>query len=501
MYTSTQKTSIHVKPCNIGQCEEHNNRSEAYLARINEKNIYICRDLIPKNESWVSDLMQGRNLQQYHDDIARMVKEKTGRAMQTKERKMVNKKTGRVKTISGSTPIRESVVVCKDDTTMEQLQEFCQRCRELFGITALRINIHRDEGHYENPRDKSSWKPNNHAHIVWDWMNHDTGKSLKLSTDDMSRMQDMVAEALQMERGTSKEETNLEHLERNDFIVAKQKREVEEAKIKADTLQRENEQKEKTSANLDKEIAEKAEKANRENGNKILQGGAAIANALANKAGMGKYAAIEKENAELKASVPKQLEALQLSYEDAVAKEVAKEVAQQISALRDASQQSENKYLALADEHSRLVRQYNDLCEEKRRADAALIQYKRGEQERFNAFTAQSKWKDDILAMLSLLLAKTDQLFREAVEAIVHFARNAYQSFFSSEEASTIKAFMIKFSDNQTDLQSIGKWLVSAAKMIGNLTNRQTARAEKEVESVAQGKYDRMLGRNGGMKL
>lgn len=335
-------------------------------------------------------------------------------------------------------------------------------------------------------------------------MNHDTGKSLKLNADDMSRMQDMLAEALQMECGMSKTETNLDHLERNDFIVSKQKREAEQAKQKADeerrkaeALQRENEKKEKTAADLDKEIAEKADKANREYGNRILQGGAAIANAIANKAGMGKYAAIEKENAELKASVPKRLAELQKSYAEAVAKEVE----QQTSALRNACQRSESKYLVLADEHSRLVRQYNDLCDEKKRADAALLQYKRGEQERFESFTAQSKWKDDVLAMLSLFFAKTDQIFREAVAAVIHFARNAYQSFFSSEEASAIKAAMTKFADNSDKHQSIGKWLVSTAKSQGNLTNRQTARAEKEIESVAQGKYDRMLGRSGGMKL
>ncbi len=63
-------------------------------------------------------------LQQYYDAIGRMVKEKTGRAMQTKERERVNKKTGKVTKIAGCTPLREGVVVCKADTTMEQLKHF-----------------------------------------------------------------------------------------------------------------------------------------------------------------------------------------------------------------------------------------------------------------------------------------------------------------------------------------------------------------------------------------
>src|SRR5574344_1293289 len=110
----SNKTSDHVKPCNIGQSEAHNRRSETYLAHISESKIYIRRDLMSLNESWVSEQMEGRGLQQYYDGIARMVKAKTGRAMQTKERNVVNKKTGRVKVISGSSPLRESVVVCKE---------------------------------------------------------------------------------------------------------------------------------------------------------------------------------------------------------------------------------------------------------------------------------------------------------------------------------------------------------------------------------------------------
>lgn len=227
------KTSDHVKPCNIGQSEAHNRRSEAYLARINESKIYIRRDLIPENESWVSELVKGKSHQQYYDDIARMVKEKTGRAMQTRERKVVNKKTGRVKVINGSSPLRESVVVCKGDTTIQQLRDYCERCHQQFGITAIQIFIHRDEGHYEVPGDRSTWIPNYHAHVTWDWMNHDTGKSCKLNAADMSKMQDIIAECLGMERGASKAVIDREHLERNDFII--QKQESKKQKLQEET--------------------------------------------------------------------------------------------------------------------------------------------------------------------------------------------------------------------------------------------------------------------------
>lgn len=501
---ATSKTSDHVKPCNIGQSEAHNRRDEAYLARINERNVYIRRDLMAENDSWTSMQMEGRNLQQYYDDIARMVKEKTGRALQTKERKVVNKKTGRVKVISGSSPIRESVVVCKADTTIEQLQRYCERCNDRLGITAIQIHIHRDEGHYENPANRQSWKPNYHAHIVWDWMNHDTGKSCKLNADDMSLMQDMLAECLEMERGTSKAETNRRHLERNDFIVAKQKAEAEKARLQAETeqrkseqLQHENEAKTQAALDLDRQIAAKADKANREHGNAILQSGAAIANAIANKAGMGKYAAIERDNAELKASVPKRLAELQQQFEAAVSKAVE----QRTEVLVRENELYKTKCLKLTTECNRTMTAFNRMKADKQRSETTLVEYKRGEQARMDSFIVQSKWKDDMLAAVALMLAKSDQLLRQAINAIIRLAKNYYQSFFSIKEASVIKTTMINYSNSSTDYQSVGKWLVLAAQRENNLTAKEVAKAEKEVTNFVLGHYNKMLGRNRGISL
>ena len=224
------KTSINIKPCLVTSSGAHNRRLAEYLANIRKEKIYIRTDLM-KNETWVSPELGDTSLEERSRQIAAMVKKKTGRAMQTKDRKRVNKKTGKVTVVRGSTPIKEGVVVIKEDTAMEQLRHFCEVCKERWGITPLQIFIHRDEGHYETPGDKTTWKPNYHAHIVWDWMNHDTGKSCKLLPQDMSQMQTILAEALGMERGTSKELTGREHLERTDYIIAKQKQEAEKTRI------------------------------------------------------------------------------------------------------------------------------------------------------------------------------------------------------------------------------------------------------------------------------
>ena len=58
-------------------------------------------------------------------------------------------------------------------------------------------------------------------------MNHDTGKSRKLNDEDMTEMQSLASDILLMERGQSKSVTGKEHLERNDFIIKKQKAELQ----------------------------------------------------------------------------------------------------------------------------------------------------------------------------------------------------------------------------------------------------------------------------------
>lgn len=129
-----QKTSINIKPCNIGSSEPHNRRTAEYLTRINKEKFYIRTDLMPKNEAWVAPDFRNTSLTERYNQIAVMVKEKTGRAMQTKDRERVNKKTGKVTIVRGSTPLKEGVVVIKEDTTMEQLKHFA-RCARNAGVS------------------------------------------------------------------------------------------------------------------------------------------------------------------------------------------------------------------------------------------------------------------------------------------------------------------------------------------------------------------------------
>ena len=197
------KTGINFERCNCRSAEQHNEREKHYIDSVNasdKKSYSIFSDRTSTNTSWRNPhaLYRGKSLDQILDDIRHMVKEKTGRKMQEADRKYIDKKTGMEKPRAGASPIREGVCPVKEDTKIEDFVPFINWLAD-HGVTVLRIDIHRDEG-YENP-DTHERKYNLHAHIICDWMNHDTGKSAKLTAIDCQQMQTAIAESLGMERG------------------------------------------------------------------------------------------------------------------------------------------------------------------------------------------------------------------------------------------------------------------------------------------------------------
>ena len=214
------------------------------MRNIGESRIYVVPELSIDNEQWINPDFGTSELRTHYDNIKRMVKEKTGRAMQEKERERKGK-NGKIIKVAGCSPIREGVLLIRPDTTLADVRKFGEECQRRWGITPLQIFLHKDEGHWLNSQpeaeDKESFqigsrwfKPNYHAHIVFDWMNHETGKSRKLNDEDMATMQTLASDILLMERGQAKAVTGKEHLERNDFIIEKQKAElqrIEETKI------------------------------------------------------------------------------------------------------------------------------------------------------------------------------------------------------------------------------------------------------------------------------
>ena len=218
------KTSVHFQPCKEIS-EIHNYRKK--------KLDYVRTQLTNKNENWMWD--SSKSLADRREEIRKLVKEKTGRKMQSK-----------------AVPLHEAVVVIDNRTTMDDLKKLGKIYQQRFGIECVHISIHRDEGHWINrngedvglkPTDNPTkeqiiegvtWKPNLHAHMVFDWYNHDNGKSWKTSKQDARDMQTIAAEVLSMGRG---QESTKQHLDGLSYKLAQKIEETEVQEIYIKNLQ------------------------------------------------------------------------------------------------------------------------------------------------------------------------------------------------------------------------------------------------------------------------
>ena len=303
------KSSIHIKPCNIASSEAHNRRTAEYIRNIGMSKIYVVSELSADNEQWINPNFGTLELQTHYDNIKRMVKEKTGRAMQEKERERKGK-NGKIIKVAGCSPIREGVLLIRPDTTLADVHKFGEECQRRWGITPLQIFLHKDEGHWlggkPDTEDKESFqvggkwfKPNYHAHIVFDWMNHDTGKSRKLNDEDMAAMQTLASDILMMERGQSKNVTGKEHLERNDFIIEKQKAELQ----RIDAAKRHKEQQVELAEQELKQV--KSEIRTDKLKSVATDAATVIASGVGSLFGSGKMKKLEQSNDELRQEIAK----------------------------------------------------------------------------------------------------------------------------------------------------------------------------------------------------
>jgi uncharacterized protein YdaU (DUF1376 family) len=328
-----------------------------------------------------------------------------------------------------------------------------------WGIKALQVHLHRDEGHYEVPGDEKTWVPNYHAHIIWDWMDHSTGKSIKLNAADMSEMQDMVAEALDMERGQKKSKTGLEHLERNDFILQKQEKEkkrLEEEKRKA--------QSEKAKAeNKANEAKEQARKANE-----------------------------DKEQAEKKAQEAKE-EAKKAVEEKQEAEQKTKDAKTELSSAESKINKKQGEIDELEERITRKEAVLDRLITETR--DLRFAKYS-------DKSAGSDGWKDSLLIGFSNQMIKAEESIRYCIHAIQDYAYSGFMCrgggkhdcIFWPEEAHAIKKVMTSFAEAfKTTLHAIGSWLVWMASKIGNFSDRELYRADNEVKQIAEGNYDSQI--------
>ena len=110
-------------------------------------------------------------------------------------------------------------------------------------------------------------------------------------------------------------------------------------------------------------------------------------------------------------------------------------------------------------------------------------------------------WQSKVLDMFTKLLARNSATFRNAIEAIISFAKDTYRSIFSREETKTIKSVMEAFGKDKEDYRAIGIFLVFTADKKENLSNSEYRKASREVDDIALGRYGQDQKRGYSMKM
>lgn len=245
----TKSTSAHMCPCKLGSSEIHNKREKELS--------YVRSELSNMNEQKILQSISERmeKIQQVYHQV-------TGQKLQP-----------------SANPIQETVLVIDSDTTMLQVEAFGELCRQELGITPFQYYIHRDEGHYDTKTGE--WKPNYHAHILFDITSQEHkivertvkkngknvkgpdgkplkkkvdsyGKTIKLTPSDMSKMQDLAAQATGLDRGISSDKIHLTAQRYKAEVLQQElrqlKQDLEKRKIENQSLTMEN-------SSLRKEVA------------------------------------------------------------------------------------------------------------------------------------------------------------------------------------------------------------------------------------------------------
>ena len=183
-------SSINIQPVK-STSESHNKRSVDLG--------YVRKELSKHNDSWSNDTIHNRT-----NFVKHRCKELSGRKMQ-----------------KNAIPIREGVLLFEEHHTLKDMHRVKDALHDQFGLQTFQIYMHRDEGH--NDLTTGEWKPNYHAHFLFDWTDGRTGKMMRLNKMDMRKMQTIVATTLNMQRG---KESGVTRLSAIDYKVAKRKEEL-----------------------------------------------------------------------------------------------------------------------------------------------------------------------------------------------------------------------------------------------------------------------------------
>ena len=231
-----------------GACSSHTQGAKANCLKHNRRE--------GKLASYVLADRTKDNITFYEAEDIRNVK--TMKALQHRAEVEYTKLTGQ-KCQKSFTPYRESVLVVHDHVTPSMMEDYRKKAEAATGWRCVGLWYHKDEGyHRKKKKDGNTLKLNYHIHSLWDCQDHQTGKIIRPKSRKLfSQMQDILAECVGMERGEYAALTGKEHLDRNEFILQKQREEADSLQQKYDELTQQNTELQQRNVEISEELEKK----------------------------------------------------------------------------------------------------------------------------------------------------------------------------------------------------------------------------------------------------
>lgn len=249
-----------------------------------------------------------------------------------------------------------------------------------------------------------------------------------------------------------------------------------------------------TALSLDNEIADKERQLKDERKTKIDS----ILDSVGSLVGVGKSVTVEKENAQLKTEIKR--------IKEAFPNAVKNKVEELTKALVEAKQSAEaERDRALAQSRSSVIER-NEAIRLLQENEANIQQYIS------QAVLTATKKKDNtirllqealeagrkVLNVIADILYQASEVFKRAINAIIHFGTEQYKSIFSPSEAADIKSIMQEYGETAEIQKAVGEWLCGYAEHRQPFNEIKHRHTLKEVGDVAEGAYDWKIeqGRN-----
>lgn len=108
-----------------------------------------------------------------------------------------------------------------------------------------------------------------------------------------------------------------------------------------------------------------------------------------------------------------------------------------------------------------------------------------------------------ILNVIVDILYQANEVFRRAIDAIIHFGTEQHKSLFAPSEAADIKSVMQEYVYTTEIQKAVGGWLCGYAEHKPPFDEIKRRHTLKEVGDVTEGAYDRKIksSRNGRVHL